>query len=132
MIVEAEPAPWMVTLLVMSRSPVCPASSPVPAIVKLYVPAGTMMVLGPGVAFDLMIASRSERSPGTALASFSSVVVFTVKVDSNARCSSTSKRKARARRARWDRARQRRLRVMAHGPGGRSDDRFEEKTHDYA
>ncbi len=70
MIVEAEPAPWMVTLLVTSRSPVCPAVSPVPGIVRLYVPAGTMIVLGPGVALDWMIASRSESSPGTALASF--------------------------------------------------------------
>ena len=81
MTVEAEPVPWMVTLSVMSRSPVCPAVSPDPGIVSLYVPAGTTIVLGPGVALDWMIASRSERSPGTALASFSSVVVFTVKVE---------------------------------------------------
>ncbi len=87
----------MVTLLVMSRSPVCPPVSPEPGIVRLYVPAGTTIVLGPRVAFDWMIASRSETSPGTLLASFSSVVVFTVKVESSVRCSSTSSQTVRGR-----------------------------------
>ena len=64
-IVEAEPAPWMVTLLVTSRSPVCPAASPEPGIVREYVPAGTTIVLGPGVALDWMIASRSESGRGS-------------------------------------------------------------------
>src|SRR4051794_29506251 len=113
MIVAAAPAPWMVTLLVMFRSPVCPAVSLDPAMVSLYVPAGTMIVLGPGLALAWRIASRSEKSPGTALASFSSAVVLTVKVDSSARVSSTSNRPMRDRRARGDAARKRRLLVMA-------------------
>ena len=47
MVVVDAPAPVIVTLLVMFRSPVAEAVSPLPAMVSLYVPAGTMIVAPP-------------------------------------------------------------------------------------
>jgi hypothetical protein len=78
-----EPEPLMVMVLRMSRSPVAAASSPAPAMVRLYVPAGKVIVSAPLPAeqestlpsvLAAMIASRSEQRP---LIEVSSAVVVT-------------------------------------------------------
>ena len=73
MIVAEAPAPAIVSGLAMSRSPVWFRSSPVPARVRSYFPAGRRTVFAPlpaehspapGVAvsvFAAVIASRSEQ-----------------------------------------------------------------------
>ena len=53
----------MVTLRVMSRSPVAAASSPAPAIVSLKVPPGRMIVFEPPRALAAWMAERREICP---------------------------------------------------------------------
>src|SRR3990172_75613 len=71
------PAPLIVILLVMSKSPVAAASSSVPAIDKVYVPSGTVMVSSPGSALAAMIASRREQSALHVPSAVSSILVTT-------------------------------------------------------
>src|SRR3954465_15849598 len=78
-IVVAAPPPLIVTLSVTSRSPVAAASSPAPAIVSVYVPAGSVMTSAPALPFAATIASRSEQS-ASQLPSLVSAIFVTRKV----------------------------------------------------
>src|SRR2546425_290334 len=87
MIVLSGPAPVMLTSSVTSRSPVAAASSPCPAIVSTYVPAGTTIVSGPARAFASWIAARRVHElvavahlPSPGVASTASAVLLTVNV----------------------------------------------------
>src|SRR5262249_42622099 len=81
MIVVEEPAPVIVTLFVMSRSPVIAASSGATSfvIVRLYVPAGSMIVSPPAPPFALRIAPRRLQSPGAALQAVAATAVLSSK-----------------------------------------------------
>ena len=85
--VDVDPAPASTTLSVRSRSPVAAASSSCPAIVSVYVPAGTLIVSDPARAFASWIAARSvhtapavAQTPSPGVASTASAVESTLKV----------------------------------------------------
>ena len=95
MMVLVEPLPWMVRLLVMSRSPVALASSPAPAMVSVKVPTGRMILLAPPCASAAWMAERNEMCPVASLplprfAATVSSVVLTLNVESTTRPSSPS------------------------------------------
>jgi hypothetical protein len=77
MIVVAEPAPLIVRSPLMSRSPVAALFSFAPAIVRVYVPAGSVMMSAPALALAAMIASRSEQSEYHTPSLVSAVLVTT-------------------------------------------------------
>lgn len=79
MIVCPEPAPWIFTGSVMSRSPVADAFSSLPAIFSVYVPAGIEMVSAPVLLLAAMVASRRLQSESQ-MPSFVSAVLVTVNV----------------------------------------------------
>src|SRR3990172_48807 len=102
MMVVVAPAPLMVRPPealppAMSRSPVAARSSLAPAIVRVYVPAGRVMVSASGLALAAMIASRSEQSALQAPSAVSAVFV-TVKVAAAAGRRRKTKTTARAAR----------------------------------
>ncbi len=89
--------PLIVRLPEISRSPVAPAVSPAPGIVRVNVPAGRMIWFEPPLASAAMMAERSETWPVASLplrkftATVSSVVL-TRKVERTTRSSSRSGR----------------------------------------
>jgi hypothetical protein len=82
MIVDVAPAPLMVTGRVISRSPVAARSSPAPATVSVYVPAGSVMISAAVVALAALMASRSVQPPAVVAhtPSVPSAVVLTTNV----------------------------------------------------
>ena len=74
--VRPAPAPKMVTLSRISRSPVAPASSLAPLRLRVKVPGGRMIVSIPGVSLERIIASRSDTLPSVS-STTSDVVVTT-------------------------------------------------------
>ena len=83
MMVVAFPAPSTVKSPVISISPVAFASSPVPPILSVYVPAGRVTMSAPGSALATPIASRKEQS-ASQTPSLVSVALVTVNVAANA------------------------------------------------
>ena len=85
--VSAAPAPVRVTSSVMSRSPVAAASSRIPAMVSVYVPAGRVIASAPARALASWMAARSVQKPEAAAqmpspgeTSTASAVLSTMKV----------------------------------------------------
>ena len=94
--VRVGPAPLMVRLPAMSRSPLAAWSSPAPAIVKVIVPGGRMIRFRPPLASAAMMADRSEMWPDASLPFLRSTAtvsssVLTRKVERATRGSSTSR-----------------------------------------
>src|SRR5215813_5402221 len=67
MVVTVAPAPTIVRLSVMSRSPVAAVSSPPGLMLNLYGPAGRLIVSAPGLALAVMIAPRKLQSLGASV-----------------------------------------------------------------
>ena len=103
MIVEAAPAPLMVRLPLISKSPVAAASSPIPTMVKIWVPAGRVIVEGPARALASMMAARrvhfaeaSAQAPSPGFISTVSAGLLTMKF---AACAVGAKAPARIKTA---------------------------------
>ena len=97
-IVLAAPAPMIVRLSVISKSPVAAASSPAPVSVSIYTPEGSVMTSTPGSAFASCTAARSVQvpvavwhRPSPMLSSTRSDVSFTVNVAAQTGCSDQSR-----------------------------------------
>src|SRR3989442_7392745 len=95
MIVVSEPAPVMVTLSVISRSPVAAASACLHGRLRLYVQAGTSIVSLPGSALLAIIDSRNEQSESQAPSAVSLTFV-TLKVAAAADLGKTGLNRIRA------------------------------------
>src|SRR5262245_33436238 len=67
MVVSVAPAPTIVRLSVMSRSPVASVSSSTGLMLNLYGPAGRLIVSAPGLALAVMIAPRKLQSLGASV-----------------------------------------------------------------